>query len=597
MKKTRCLAWILALALLLSGCTVLEQGMNSAFDHVQSELGLSLTTPTGETETAPAGVGETAPGVDPAGDTFADFVYVRPDVDRMDALSEELQTMAAEGDSDELLPKLTEYLDRFDDFCTMMNLADVRYCLDLTDTYYQEEYNYCAGQSAHVDEQLDSLYRALAASPMANALEDCLFGDGFFDYYRVMPEDLPEDFSPEAGDDGQYVIAESPWSQELIELLNRESELEAEYYRKMQETSNINPLLSTYYTRRAEALGPVLLELIAVRQDMAALLGYDGYEEMAWEWYYYRDYTPEEALAYAQGIQEQLAPLYRQLWETDLFDRVYARSYDAGDCLSYVASAAEQMGGAAEDAFDSMTQRGLYDLKPSRNKYEGSFEVYLAGFEAPFILLNPNGNVTDLSSFAHEFGHFTNDYAAEGSYLSTDNAEILSQGMELLAMCYSESPDPETLSLVRQTQLASALCTYVEEAAYHTFEHEIYLLEGDQLTLENLDATYARVAESFGLDTKDWDDSEWVEVPHFYTEPFYIISYAASVDAAMQLYELEQETPGAGLKVYNKMVFQWEDRPFLTFLSRYRLKSPFVPERMESLAACFQKDLLDTLNP
>lgn len=585
MKKTRCLALILALTLLLSGCTVLEQGMNSAFDHVQNELGFSLTTPTEETKTAP--------GIDPTADTFSEFAYVRPDVDRMDTLSEELQTMAAEGDSDDLIPKITEYLDLFDNFYTMMNLANIRYCLDRTDAYYQEEYTYCAGQNARVDGQLDSLYRALAASPMANALEACFFGDGFFDSYRIMPEDV----SMEDGDDGQYAIAESPWSQDLIELLNREAELKSDYYQKMQETSGMNPYLSTYYSRRAKTLGPVLLELIAVRQDIAALLGYDGYEEMAWDWYYYRDYTPEEALAYAQGIQEHLAPLYRQLWQTDLFDQTYERSYDAEDCLAYVASAAKQMGGAVKNAFDYMTQRALCDLEPSRNKYEGSFEVYLAGFEAPFILLNPHGYITDLSAFAHEFGHFTNDYAAEGSYLSTDNAEILSQGMEFLAMCYSQSPDLETLSLVRQVQLASTLCTYVEEAAYHTFEHEIYLLKGDQLTLENLDATYARVAEAFGLDTGDWDDSEWVEIPHFYTEPFYIISYAASVDAAMQLYELEQETPGEGLKIYNKMVFQWEDRPFLTFLSRYRLESPFAPERMESLTACFQEHLLDTLNP
>ena len=37
----------------------------------------------------------------------------------------------------------------------------------------------------------------------------------------------------------------------------------------------------------------------------------------------------------------------------------------------------------------------------------------------------------------------------------------------------------------------------------------------------------------------------WIDVQHFFSAPYYVISYCVSNDAALQIYQLEQETPSA----------------------------------------------------
>ena len=184
------------------------------------------------------------------------------------------------------------------------------------------------------------------------------------------------------------------------------------------------------------------MELIGLRQELAAQVGYDDCEEFLWDWSYNRAYTPQDLDAYLQEIQQELVPLYRKMQTSGLqWDEVYRQRYGGeSQCLAYLSSAAEAMGGGIQEAYEEMTTRELYDIAPWARKYEGSFEVYLASYDAPYVFLNPYQDISDFLSFSHEFGHFTNDYLAGGSYVSTDVAELMSQGMEFMSLCYAKEP-------------------------------------------------------------------------------------------------------------------------------------------------------------
>ena len=82
----------------------------------------------------------------------------------------------------------------------------------------------------------------------------------------------------------------------------------------------------------------------------------------------------------------------------------------------------------------------------------------------------------------------------------------------------------------------------------------------------------------------------FVHVPHFFMSPMYIISYVVSNDAAMQLYQLEQATPGAGVAVYVENLDTTESK-FLSFVAGAGLESPFVEGRIEKVAKTFQDAL------
>lgn len=553
MKRT-ITALILLLSLVLSACSMTPEKGNRGVGQL-----------TGQTEREP---------------TFQEMVYTRPDVD---ALKEAEQEVCSESmsqtDVQALLETLFFYYNQVKHCQTMYHLADIRHSLDLSDQYYKEEYGFCSQFMNQVSESMDTVCRALAQSPVREELEADFFGEGYFDQYL----------------DDQGQITESVWSETLLKLMEEEAQLEAKYYDVLSDLAR-NQADPDYTQKLAEAVAPIYVELIQVRQAMAQETGYADYESFAWDWFYYRDYTPQEAEAYVSSIQENLVPLYLQLWNSDFFEKAYSKTVSQEQIRDYVRSAAEHMGGIAETSWEVLTNQELFDLSAGENKYVGSFELYLASYEVPFIFFYPYGDITDYIGFSHEFGHFINDYVTQESYLSTDNAEVLSQAMEYLATSYSEDTGASMLKILQKMVLANSLSTYIDQAAYHSFENRVYKLTKEELTLETLNATYAAVMEDFGIELGEGMQTDWAEVPHFFTEPFYVLSYVVSNDIAMQIYEKELEKAGDGLELFEELSMQWDDQEFGTLLNGAGIVSPFAPQRMDELKTCFQTKLIDQLD-
>ena len=134
-------------------------------------------------------------------------------------------------------------------------------------------------------------------------------------------------------------------------------------------------------------------------------------------------------------------------------------------------------------------------------------------------------------------------------------------------------------------KMADSLAVYVEQAAYAAFEQEIYTMTAEALTAEHLLETYAEICRSYGFDSLEWDPRDMITVPHFYSNPMYVISYVVSNDAAMQLYQMELESPGAGKAVFEAHL-DTEAWGLMEFLEEAGRESPFrrvgqVKELME----------------
>jgi len=496
--------------------------------------------------------------------TFDQMVYERPDMDVLAQTLEEACTLAGGEDVEAIMDAVFAYYDAYDWFYTCYSLADIHYSMDLTDSYWEAEYYYCVEQSAEVDAGLEELYYTLAASPCRQTLEgEDYFGSGFFDSY-----------------DG-----ENGWDDHFTELLEREAELENRYYDLSGEAGSLTPGAKGYYTTYGEPMAQVLVDLILVRQEIAAYWGYDNYVDFAWDFYYYRDYTPAQMENYMASISRELVPIYRQMARTDVWDQAY-RYASQEDTFAFVKEAVMAMGGTVAEAFGDMESRGLFDLSYSPNKYSTSFEVYLTSYQSPFVFVCPGLEVYDRLTFAHEFGHFCNDFASGGSYAGIDVLEIFSQGMEYLSLCYGADTGPLT-----RVKLADSLCTYVEQAAFATFEHRAYSLSGEDLTVEGLCALYDEVAQAYGFDAVGYDPMEFVTITHFYTNPLYIDSYVVSNDAALQLYLMELEAPGTGLALFEENLDTTEAY-FLAFLEIAGLESPFAPGQLESVRDLLERQLL-----
>lgn len=494
---------------------------------------------------------------------FQDMVYSRPDMEKLEYTLSIALTAAAGTNFDHTIQMLYDFYDVYDAFYTNYSLADIHYSADLTNTYWQTESDFCAANSARVDAALEELYYALAKSPCLSQLEsEEYFGPGFFDAYQ----------------------GENLWDAGFTALMEEESRLVSRYYELRNQGSAYAPGSQAFYDACGEELIRLLMDLILVRQDMASWWGYDSYAQFATDFYHYRDYTLEASREYLHQVGLELSGLYRNLNESGFWDNAYQTCTEE-DTYRYVQQMAQAMGGTVHKAFRLMEKAGLYDITYSPNKYASSFEVYLTSYSEPYIFLCPGGDTADYLTFAHEFGHFCCDYASYGSYAGVDVLEIFSQGMEYLSLCYTE--DSGALARVK---LADSLCLYVEQSAYASFEIRMYDIPPGELTAQALTELYSQVAGEYGFESVGYDPREFVLINHFYTNPMYVLSYVVSNDAAMQLYQLELQSPGAGLACLQDHL-DTQEYYLLSFLAGANLESPFAPGRLRSVRELFEKQL------
>ena len=263
MKFLRLIALVLTAAVLLSGCGMVDFG--EYFGAVRSLVDGNAIVP------------------------YESMTYERPDMTQLrqtlDAACE-----AAEGDDvSAILDGIYDFYDAYDWFSTYYALADIHYCADLTDTYWEVEYNYCTQNAATVDAALQELYRALAQSPAREKLEqEEYFGEGFFDSY--------ED-------------EESVWDETFTAMLEEEARLQTRYYELSAQAADYQDDTQGYYDACADGMASLLAELIAVRQEIAEYCGYSDYPQFAEDFYFYRDYTAAEEEKLLDDIRRELVPL------------------------------------------------------------------------------------------------------------------------------------------------------------------------------------------------------------------------------------------------------------------------------------------------
>lgn len=473
--------------------------------------------------------------------SYARMTYTRPD---LDAVADQLEKScaAAAGDQVEaVMEEVYAFFQLYDDYQTNTNLAMLRYHHDLSDAHWEEEYTFCNENAATLSASAEQLYRALAKSPCRAELDqEQYFGPGFLDAYE----------------------SESVWDETFVALSEQEAQLQNRYY-------------DLSAGEDTQAMAELLAQLVQMRREQAAQVGYDSYVNLAYDLYYERDYTPAQIDDYFADIAAVLTPTYRELLSSPVW-QLGLTPCSAAEALDFVRDCAGTMGGAVEESFYVLEKGGLYDITYSARKYDASYEIYLGSYGEPFLFVNPEGLLYDKLRLSHEFGHFANDYLCGGSVSSIDVAEIMSQGMEYLSLFYgSGTADLEKL------KLADTLCTFVEQAAYGAFEQALYELPEEELTVAGITDLYTRTAAAYGLETEPQD---FTYITHLYTNPMYIVSYVVSCDAALQLYEQERASSGAGLAKYEE-ILTTEETSLMAFLSSAELESPFAEGRLETVRA------------
>lgn len=242
------------------------------------------------------------------------------------------------------------------------------------------------------------------------------------------------------------------------------------------------------------------------------------------------------------------------------------------------------------EALDYMIDYGLYDFEANENKMEMSFTTYFSAYASPFMFTAWEDSMQNTSTVIHELGHFANYYHSpvDGWSVSSslDLAEVDSQGFELLMMPYLPQlyGSDEVAEAAAISRLADALYAVVSGCMEDEFQQAVYA--DPDMTLEQMNALYRRLAEEYGLaDLYGYTGTEWAMIPHTFQSPMYYISYATSMVAAFELWTLSLTDADAARTAYLNILQRGAYAKFRETLSANGLGDPLSPATIESIAA------------
>lgn len=193
--------------------------------------------------------------------------------------------------------------------------------------------------------------------------------------------------------------------------------------------------------------------------------------------------------------------------------------------------------------FNSGIKEGWVDVFENKGKRGGAYS-WGSYDTMPYVLLNYNYDINDVSTLAHEMGHSLHSYYSRknqkyiyGEY-TLFCAEVASTTNEALLIHHlinKEEDKKRRLYLINQEleQIRTTVFRQLMFAEFELITHE-NIDKGNPLTGEDLCSIWHELnVKYFGpnMNVDKEIDMEWARIPHFYRD-FYVYQYATGYAAA-----------------------------------------------------------------
>ena len=550
----------------------------------------------------------------PTDQHFSQVEYQRPDGQSVVQLIGKAQQQA----QDDLLPlgllhSLRKIGDATEDYYSMMTIAQIRNYADVNDTFYSAEMEYLDTWDARIQSEYNQLFKMIQQSRFQSMTRE-IYGS--------------------SGAEDMQMSAQSS-SKEILSLQEQEKKLEAQYYYEYAQAtvttpegevlfSSLEPQGQTaYYSqfidRYNQTLGELYLELVSLRDQMAQLLGYDSYTEVADLNMHRSSYTREQIQQFRELLKQTLVPVYGGYLE-DFYRRaenqttagyVYLMGQpsptpqgDWKDTLERFSQVFSKMALETGECYEYLFSHGFIDAQPSQTKANVTFSTLIYSLNTPFLFANMDGSENDVYSISHEFGHcfaiweqLKRGSRSEGR--SMDVCEIHSQAMQMMTLPYYEAFYGEDADVARRYDVFTIVSGILTAALNDEFQEQIY--QQPQMTVEQLNELYLELALEYGLVVESpYSDLQtfskgWFTTNQYFDTPFYAIDYSLSGCVALEFLQRSMEDSQGALDTYLVLVRQDAGYDFLTVLEKTGLQSPFSEEQLVELSELLEDVLQGTL--
>lgn len=219
------------------------------------------------------------------------------------------------------------------------------------------------------------------------------------------------------------------------------------------------------------------------------------------------------------------------------------KTYEFSEARKLVTNALSILGEDYIEIINKAFDERWIDIYNNEGKRGGA---YSSGFydTNPYVLLNYEGTLNDVSTLAHELGHSMHTYLSckNNDYIYSSYkifvAEVASTVNELLLSKYllkTSKDKTEKLSILNNL-LELFKGTIYRQTMFAEFEQEMHDMSanGVVLTSDFISSKYYDVVKKYFGDGVVCDELikyEWERIPHFYYN-FYVYKYATGLSAA-----------------------------------------------------------------
>ena len=225
-----------------------------------------------------------------------------------------------------------------------------------------------------------------------------------------------------------------------------------------------------------------------------------------------------------------------------------SKKYTFDDAKKIVIEALGVLGNDYIDNLNKAFDEKWIDVYNNVGKRGGA---YSSGFydTKPYILLNYEGTINDVSTLAHELGHSMHTY-----YSCSNNpyhyssyrifvAEVASTVNELLLNLYllNKTSDNDEKKYILNNLMDLFKATIYRQTMFAEFERDVHYRkeQGEVLTYDSLCKEYYELNKKYFGDNVVVDECikyEWERIPHFYYN-FYVYKYAIGLSCACYIVE------------------------------------------------------------